>query len=125
VVASLLEGATDVGPTMCATAEKVGGHLANRAAPVLHEHLHGDREDCILGRATRAFLAPIAGERVHGPRPHLIVLVREIRHELGNGGLVQVVVQDDAAPHAHGGIVMPEPVAQGGRRQRTGKHQLA
>jgi hypothetical protein len=125
VVARLLEDLTDVAPTLRAATEEVGGHLAHHPARVFPEHPTGDREDVILGGMTRSFLAPIAGERVHGPRPYPIVRMAEVRHELGDGGLVEVVVQHAAAPHPHRGIGVTQPAPQGERRQGTGREQLA
>ena len=90
MIARHLERATDVRATVGDRPKQPGCMLANHPIWVVAKHAHSYRSYIILTRTADPFLALIAGERVHGPGPHLGIFVGEIRDELRNGGRVQM-----------------------------------
>ena len=108
---------------MDAGTEQARGHLPDVAALVLDEHARGDGDDLVLAGTADALLAAVARQGVHGPGANRGVLVLEVLDQLGQGVLVQEVVQDLAAAHAHRGIGVPQPSAQGGGGLGTRRHQ--
>jgi hypothetical protein len=88
VVTRVLKGATDVSSAVRVASEEVGNLVPNARAWIVLKHPKGNRNHHVLTGTTRALLATIAGQRVQGPHPHLVVRVRQIRNELGNGRFV-------------------------------------
>src|SRR5207248_8356406 len=81
------------------------------------------RDDVLLGRVALTLLAVVAGEGVQRPRADAPLWVVEIRDELGDRRLLEMVVEHHAAADADDRLVVPEPAPDGGRRGGARIHE--
>jgi hypothetical protein len=100
------------------------GHLTHPSALVGDHHSRGDGDHLVFAWPTRALLASITSQRMHGPCANAFVLVAEIFDQLRHRCLVQIMVEHYAASDAHSGVRMTKTIAQCERGRRATSHEL-
>jgi hypothetical protein len=86
---------------------------------------HGAGEHRRLLGTARAFLAPIAGQRVQGGTADAGVRIVEHRNQVVHDLLGHETIEEQAAVMAHLGALVAKAFATGGKRVETGAEQGA
>ena len=114
-----------VRPTGRDLAQRVDRRRAQICVGMTAEELERSWHEQVIGRSAVTLLARVAGERVERPGPHGEVVVVERGNEVGNGLLVDELIEDADAETADDRLRMPEPAAQRRQRGRARNQEMA
>ena len=115
-LAGVGERGENVGPTLCDLSERVDRGGAQICVGVAAKELQGAWHEQVVSRPAIVLLACVTGQRVECPRSDRRIVVVERGNEVGDGLLVDQLIEDGDTEPPDDGLRMPEPTAD--RRQR-------
>ena len=115
VVARMFDRVHSIRPTVDHLTKEIDSMTAHMHVRVAPQHVENQRHNIVFAGTAGALLAAITGQRMQRARSHPRVCVLESRDQLRNCGLIDEVIQHNAAAVPNRRIRMLQTTTEGWR----------